>query len=286
MRKISRPNFSTSDVLLAASSYVRSTSLKSKLGAQVVKSRLSVAETEYESAAKSNRIYTLRPSDNVAGVLEKDEAIGIYERLRFLKIFDKPAAASIFRVACSSKCGYCNHDTPTQLDHYLPKATFAEYAFCPINLVPSCSNCNSSSKKGNHVPTSSSDVLFHPYYDDPDDGNWLSVDMRVDETGLIVKYHAEKPSHWSDAKFRKIEFTFEKLRLSEVYSADLQSNLASLKASLQGLYDTDNIQNLMNHFQAIANDLLSTYKNNWIGVGYAYMAKNRQLCLEFPRWFP
>ena len=286
MRKIPKPNFSVSDVLTAAASYVRSTDLRAKLDTQAVKDRLVAAEREYDNAAESNRIYTLLKSNDVAGILDKNESIGIYGRLRSLKIADKSAAMSIFKLACLSKCGYCNHDTPTELDHYLPKTSFAEYAFCPINLVPSCSHCNAFGKKGGHVPTSPSDVLFHPYYDDPDDEKWLSVGMRVDTMGLIVKYQAAKPLRWSDRKFNKIKFTFEKLGLSEVYSADLQTNLASLRVALQGLYDTGNIQNLIDHFQSLANNMLSTYKNNWIGIGYEYMANNKQLCLDFPRWFP
>ena len=286
MRKIPKPDFSVSDVLAAASSYVKNAGLKAKLGTQRVKDRLAAAEHEYDNAAKANRIYTLPTSHDVAGILDENESIGIYGRLRSLKIADKNAVTSIFKLACLSKCGYCNHDTPTQLDHYLPKTSFAEYAFCPINLVPSCSHCNSSGKKGTHVPTSHLDVLFHPYYDDPDDEKWLSVDMSVGTTGLIVKYRAVKPLRWSDSKFKKIKFTFDKLGLSEVYSVDLQANLASLKVALQGLYDTGNIQNLMDHFQMLANNMLSTYKNNWIGVGYEYIASNRQLCLDFPKWFP
>ena len=286
MRKILKPDFSVSDVLAAASSSVRSDSLKAKLGAQPVKDRLVAAECAYENAAAANQIYTLPKSDDVVGILDRNESISIYGRFRSLKIADKTVASSLLKLACLSKCGYCNHDTPTQLDHYLPKTSFTEYAFCPINLVPSCSRCNSAGKKGGHVPTSPSDVLFHPYFDDPDDEKWLSVDMRVDTSGLIIKYQAVKPLCWSDSKFSKIKFTFEKLGLSEVYSVDLQANLASLKVALQGLYDTGEIRNFMDHFQVLATNMLSTYKNNWIGIGYEYIARNEQLCLDFPRWFP
>ncbi len=286
MRKISKPVFSVSDVLVAASNHVKSATLKEKLDAQLVKDRLSDAEREYDSAARANQIYNLRASNNVAGILDKDESIGIYRRLRRLKIADNTIASIFFKLSHLSKCGYCNLNTPTDLDHYLPKQSFVEYAFCPINLVPSCSHCNSIGKKGEHVPTSSSDVLFHPYYDDPDDGKWLAVNMSVNTTGLCVRYHVKQPLNWSVDKFRKIEFTFDKLGLSEVYSQDLLSNLASLKVALQKLYNTGNIQDLMGHFQTLANDMLSTYRNNWIGIGYEYVANNQQICLDFPNWFP
>ena len=75
MRKILKPDFSVSDVLAAASSSVRSDRLKAKLGAQPVKDRLVAAESAYENAAAANQIYMLPKSDDVVGILDRNESI-------------------------------------------------------------------------------------------------------------------------------------------------------------------------------------------------------------------
>jgi len=39
-------------------------------------------------------------------------------------------------------CPYCGIDIPYTLDHYVPKASFPEYAVYPDNLIPCCGECN------------------------------------------------------------------------------------------------------------------------------------------------
>lgn len=63
-------------------------------------------------------------------------------------------------------CPSCGEEgAPDTLDHYLPKDSFPELAFSPINLVPMCSKCQN--KKGeDYLSLNNSKAFLHPYYDD------------------------------------------------------------------------------------------------------------------------
>jgi len=63
-------------------------------------------------------------------------------------------------------CPSCGEEgTPETLDHYLPKDSFPELSFSPINLVPMCSKCQN--KKGeDYLSINKSKMFLHPYYDD------------------------------------------------------------------------------------------------------------------------
>lgn len=63
-------------------------------------------------------------------------------------------------------CPSCGEEgAPDTLDHYLPKDSFPEFSFSPINLVPMCSKCQT--KKGkDYLSVNKSKVFLHPYYDD------------------------------------------------------------------------------------------------------------------------
>lgn len=46
-----------------------------------------------------------------------------------------------------TKCPYCGEPgSPTNIDHFLPRSEFAEFAFFSTNLVPSCDRCNQRKK--------------------------------------------------------------------------------------------------------------------------------------------
>lgn len=63
-------------------------------------------------------------------------------------------------------CPSCGEEgTPETLDHYLPKNSFPELSFSPINLVPMCSKCQN--RKGEeYLSLNKSKMFLHPYYDD------------------------------------------------------------------------------------------------------------------------
>lgn len=82
------------------------------------------------------------------------------------KVYDK-----LMSKPAQGICPLCGQRVVSTLDHYLPKAHFPVLSVVPINLIPSCSECNKS--KTDHVPENAEQQTLHPYYDDVEEEQWL-----------------------------------------------------------------------------------------------------------------
>jgi len=76
----------------------------------------------------------------------------------------------------AAECPYCTIGPTKTLDHYLPKQRYPEFAVLTINLVPSCSSCNSSR---DFRTRSGERALIHPYFDTIPDERLLFAEIRV-----------------------------------------------------------------------------------------------------------
>jgi len=78
---------------------------------------------------------------------------------------------SIRNSAPNNLCPYCGDGSVAELDHYLPKTSFASVAIHPSNLVPACRDCNRA--KLAYAPSVNSSAVLHPYFDTAYDKRWL-----------------------------------------------------------------------------------------------------------------
>lgn len=62
-------------------------------------------------------------------------------------------------------CPVCGSSTTGDVDHYLPRIEYPEFSIMRVNLVPSCTHCNSG-VKGSHVKGEKPERFIHPYFDD------------------------------------------------------------------------------------------------------------------------
>jgi len=77
------------------------------------------------------------------------------------------------------RCTYCNHTMVQALDHFLPESVFKGLAVNPINLVPSCDNCNEIKLAYKPSRLRQNSVLIHPYFDNIMNYDWLRVKIRI-----------------------------------------------------------------------------------------------------------
>ena len=85
-------------------------------------------------------------------------------------------------------CPICGTGTPTNLDHYLPQSIYPLLVVTPLNLIPSCRDCNIG--KGRYFSTNSIDLPLHPYFDKIQ-CKWLEshIDFVNDGSFSIVYYN-------------------------------------------------------------------------------------------------
>lgn len=78
------------------------------------------------------------------------------------------------------RCAFCEsllREGDVPIEHIVPKSKHGEYSFTPLNIVTSCTSCNSTIKKGDkdtvYLPLAgkyedNQFKIVHPYLDDPD----------------------------------------------------------------------------------------------------------------------
>lgn len=134
------------------------------------------------------------------GIL-KSEMITLYST--YFSNRKKPAYEIYERIklSASESCPYCGGiGDPQNLDHYMPKKYYPQYTVLPLNLVPSCRDCNMGSK-GDLPMTVDENRVLNPYFDGSHffEQQWVFADFLVDESGipLTTVYRCEPPSAWN-----------------------------------------------------------------------------------------
>lgn len=282
MRRLNRPAVTTSDVLAATAKHCyskRKIMLEDpRVGAAVV-----TAESVYEQSMRMGNAHLVNASADIAGIIDRKEAKRVYDELKTTTVNGVTVREQLLNADGNVKCAYCGMDRANTLDHYLPKSQYVEYTFTPLNLVPSCSVCNSTAKK-TYAPATAADVMFHPYFDEPNDAQWLMVSMIVNPgSGLVPSYTIQRPYSWGLAKFMRIKKAFDEFGLGKAYASDFLVTLNESRTMIKDLYDSCGPEEVRAHFSSIA--IIAQPQNNWIQLGYLYLAGHLDVCQQVPDWF-
>lgn len=200
----------------------------------------------YLAAAATGTLYTILPTVHERGddpvVLEqfrKSQLLILYSTY-FVKQ-EKPARViyDALMSAANDKCPFCGGlGRPRNLDHYLPKAHYPQFSVLPVNLVPSCRDCNMDGK-GEDYATNESEQVLQPYLDHDCFFNeqWIYaryITNTIYEPG-VIEYFVQPPEHWSDAQKRRVEKHFVDFSLGLRYSKEAGVRLITYLAQIQTL---------------------------------------------------
>lgn len=111
-------------------------------------------------------------------------------------------------------CPICGQRKVSTLDHYLAQTHYPSLVVVPINLVPSCFDCNK--KKLSSKPRIHIEETFHPYFDNLGEERFLFMEIKED-IDLNICFYIAKPSSWDDDFYNRIHFHFTDMELNELY---------------------------------------------------------------------
>lgn len=235
---------------------------------------LQVQALAYEASGTTGELYTIKPlqiqnEDDpvVLGKLKKSDLIKLYGN--YLVGKKKPARAvyDALMLAADEKCPFCGGiGRPRNLDHYLPKAHFPQFSIVPVNLVPSCRDCNMDGK-GENFAVSEAEQVIQPYLDDDRYFNeqWLYARYLPgnDIEPGVIEYFVFPPDHWEAAQKKRVEKHFKDFELALRFSKEAGARLAVLMAQYQALLDNhvDEVTSKEIIFQSVIN--ASPFVNHW-----------------------
>lgn len=178
---------------------------------------------------------------------------------------------SIFRLAKRRVCPICGHRKVTTLDHYLPKSIYPSLVVNPINLIPSCFDCNKL--KSSKVSNSSEKETLHPYFDDLGSERFLFAEIK-DNKNPVIDFYIDPPSSWDKLLQKRVINHFETFNLNELYRTHAIDDIFGRRNAWKML----NPISLRNHLNELSESFLEVNVNNWEVAFYEGMANSDWFC--------
>lgn len=283
MKQLNRPTYTLSQAVdLCEQGITESLPLKARVTAE--KANLNSVEAPYQVGATSGRLFSIppltpppnTPNPNVIGTLTKNDLEKLYEQYFAKK--GKPARAVYDQIKNSAQeqCPYCGGiGTPKNVDHYLPKAHFPQFSVLPLNLVPSCRDCNMDGK-GHAYATSAGEQIIHPYLDKTQffDEQWISAVFYYKPNGepSYVQYFVTPPDHWLQVDKDRVTNHFISFDIAKRYgdqaARELSATLKQIESLIgKGTSEEDIIEVL------IAPQIDAYFCNHWKRIMYQSIAE-------------
>lgn len=192
-------------------------------------------EQQYERLSSVGNLFLypkldpLTGSTRVIGNLTKTKLVNLYENN--LRNKDKPARGYYDELLVSSgeRCPFCGDIGQTKnLDHFLPKAHFPEFSVMPLNLVPSCRDCNMG-EKGQNYATAENNQAIHPFVDKDIffQVQWVFADYINEDDGAI-NYYVNCPADWRQEDKDRAFNHFNSLNLASRYRLEAGKHLSEV----------------------------------------------------------
>lgn len=233
MKRLALPTISFNNILVKCSEGMEQVNVRNSFIS--VFPTFYAKEQQYQALSLAGNLYAypkLEPLINttpVIGHLTKRKLVNLYENN--LRDKDKPARDYYDALLISSgeRCPFCGDIGQTKnLDHFLPKAHFPEFSVMPLNLVPSCRDCNMG-EKGQAYATVEDDQAIHPYVDKDIfyQEQWVYAEYIDEDDGAVV-YYVQCPAAWSQEEMNRAENHFNSLDLANRYSLEAGKHLSEV----------------------------------------------------------
>ena len=118
-------------------------------------------------------------------------------------------------IELNPQCPYCLVKNVEQLDHYLPKDLYPLLSVSTLNLIPSCSSCNTIKKT-----LTGKNQFIHPFFDEISDFEWLFIDVKFEKHGIFFECRVNVPltvKHYKEYQ-DKLEFQMDVLTINSIYN--------------------------------------------------------------------
>ncbi|MCI5123163.1 MAG: HNH endonuclease [Candidatus Electrothrix sp. AR5] len=196
-------------------------------------------ETQYLAAAGTGGLHLIPPINTdkipnplVINTLLRSELVKIYDQ--YFVPETKPARRIYDSLlnAAEETCPFCGGiGTPRNLDHFLPKTHFPQFSVLPLNLVPSCRDCNMDGK-GHSFATSAEDQIIHPYADNDRffSTQWIVATYHEGNSKKPSRfeYYVSPPEDWSNVDKQRVNKHFEDFELARRYATKAAEMLGTI----------------------------------------------------------
>ncbi|MBB1386452.1 HNH endonuclease [Pseudoalteromonas sp. SG45-5] len=233
MKRLALPDISFNDMLLKCSEGMEQVNVRNNFISLFL--TFYAKEQQYQALSLAGNLYAypkVNPLTNttpVVGHMTKRKLVNLYENN--LRDKDKPARDyyDTLLVSSGERCPFCGDIGQTKnLDHFLPKAHFPEFSVMPLNLVPSCRDCNMG-EKGQDYATLEDDQAIHPYVDKDlfYQEQWVFAEYLNEDDGAL-RYFVQCPVTWRVEDINRAKNHFKSLSLANRYRLEAGKHLSEV----------------------------------------------------------
>lgn len=276
MRSLAKPANGARATLELCADAVRDEALAARL--RSVAADIEAAEAQYKERGEKAALFTIAGAKTVADRVGSDEMKALYKGTFSRqgsgprRIYDEIRAAPKNGI-----CPLCAQRVVSTLDHYLAQSRHPALAVTPVNLVPSCADCNKA--KLDAQPTRATEQTLHPYFDEVDDELWLTA--RVEESAPpAVVFSANPPPGWDDVKRERVLTHFRTFGLGPLYSSHAAEELLNIRRTLALVAERGGAAALKAHLMEQAESRRAAAKNSWQSAMYKALVKSEWFCEE------
>lgn len=281
MRALAPPTLDAVAVFQTCTNSIADSDLQNRLKA--IEGDIEKAADEYRSRAATQQLYRILPctaknSEFVAKEVTKQELKNLYTDQMVPKTkMARHTYDSLIANAPYGKCPSCALGQATTLDHYLPKAKYPLTSTVPINLVPSCKDCNTT--KSTQIATRQNEQSFHPYFDhEPFTADsWLYAEV-IEGSPLAVLFFVNPPTHWNQISGDRARAHFKSFNLAERYSQEATNELAGLKFSLPAYEESLAPSGIRRHLVIEKQKNETLHPNSWQTALYRALSESDWYC--------
>jgi len=269
MEALRKPTIDAKTVFCAAKSRVRDVALRARADSAV--SAIVAAEANYEAAANSGNYMAVgRPTKVGPDELTKSEMETFYTQ----RMAHDPSPARHHYdliLAGVRRCPRCGHRSVSTLDHHLPKAKYIDLVVTPLNLVPSCFDCNRD--KPDAVPLSNDQVFLHPYFEDISLDPWLTA-RPPNATSKALIFEVSPPPSWPVSLRARVQYQFRELHLASLYSGQAADEVTLLRGELEPYLARKGPSRVQNVLMARARGASVGRLNSWQSAAFTAWSTN------------
>jgi len=161
------------------------------------------------------------------------------------------------------------------LDHHLPKAHYPALAVTPLNLVPSCGDCNKA--KLDSIPREAAAVSLHPYFDNIDGKTWLKA-VVIETRPAALRFRVDAPTEWGKVLEQRVRNHFEVLNLAELYASQAAEELLNIRYQLIDLHAAAGMDSVRSDLESRASSCACARRNGWRTAAYSAWAASDWFC--------
>ena len=236
---------------------------------------IQISEAEYYERGAAGNLFMITGSTHVTPTIDS-ELMGVIYKSHFARI-GSPSRALYEQIRMAPKygiCPLCGQRSVATVDHYLPQSQHPKLNLTPINLVPSCSDCNK--KKLANVAIRAEDQTLHPYFDNIGSDRWLIANIQ-ETSPIAIVFNIRPPASWSSTLADRVRHHFQIFGLAELYVAQAASELADIYISL---LEIDNAEGIHQHLDSEYRSRKARDANSWKTALYEGLRDSNWFCNE------